>query len=143
MRLGAKANFEAKKSRLMRSVNKYVLGQFGLLFVMCTFACIYYGIWAGKNQDDLWWLLDVPQEEALGVSIFKKWFTLFLVCAQLVPISLQVSTEFIKTFQAVMMNLDILMYGPGTTENNWIVAIMLVKIGDQEDMMMMFDDGGG
>jgi phospholipid-translocating ATPase len=99
-----------KRSRISRELNKNVLYNFGILFVMCFLSGAINGVaWAGSGES-----LDFFEYGSIGgtpavTGLITFWAAVVLF-QNLVPISLYISVEIIKTAQAFFIYSDTEMY---------------------------------
>eukprot|EP00808_Paulinella_micropora_P029694 g29305.t1 len=100
----------SKVSKIMRAVNRYLLTMFVVQTVLCLIGGIMAGLYYTAFKDSAWYLAmsDLTGGGSLvGFYAFWSWF--ILLC-QLVPISLQVTSEFVKVFITLWMQWDLAMY---------------------------------
>lgn len=107
-----------KKSQLEKLVNATVLGVFIMDMICSAMAAFYVMIWEKIYQDNTNCYLDffpsgeVPTWSATrGAKIwFKSFFTWILLFTNMVPISLLVTMEMVKFFQAMFIQWDWRIY---------------------------------
>jgi phospholipid-translocating ATPase len=100
----------SKRARLARELNWNVIYNFIILFFMCLVAGIVQGVtWAqGNNTLDYFEFGSIGGKPSLdGFITFWSAVVLF---QNLVPISLYISLEIIRSFQAIFIYSDIHMY---------------------------------
>ncbi|KAJ2355406.1 phospholipid transporting ATPase, partial [Coemansia sp. RSA 2618] len=103
----------SKRSRIERMMNYQVMSQFALLFVLCLLSAILGGIYYARSGS-FQALFIVPFESASGKSAplygFLTFWTALILYQTVVPISLYVTIEVVKSFQAYFINQDMDMY---------------------------------
>ncbi|KAJ5887422.1 hypothetical protein N7495_007463 [Penicillium taxi] len=100
----------AKRARLAREMNWNVIYNFIILFIMCLVAGIVNGCaWASDDKSlnffDYGSYGGVPS--VTGIVTF---WTALILFQNLVPISLYISLEIVRTIQAVFIHSDLFMY---------------------------------
>ena len=99
-----------KTSRISRELNFSVILNFGLLFVLCLIAGITNGVYyAKKSQSREFFEFGTFGGSASTNGFISFWVALILY-QSLVPISLFISVEIIKTAQAIFIYTDVLLY---------------------------------
>ncbi|KAJ1821527.1 phospholipid transporting ATPase [Coemansia sp. RSA 2671] len=103
----------SKRSRIERMMNYQVMSQFCLLFGLCMLSAVLGGVYYGRPntfQD----LFIVKYQTSSGRSAplygFLTFWTSLILYQTVVPISLYVSIEAVKGFQAYFISQDIDMY---------------------------------
>ena len=99
----------AKRARMAKDLNWNVIYNFIILFIMCLVSGIVNGIaWAAPDKSltffDIWAYGSPP---VVGIVTFWAAIILF---QNLVPISLYISLEIVRTIQAVFIHSDLYMY---------------------------------
>ncbi|CCD27045.1 aminophospholipid-translocating P4-type ATPase DNF2 NDAI_0J01530 [Naumovozyma dairenensis CBS 421] len=99
-----------KKSRISRELNFSVLLNFVLLFFLCLIAGIVNGVYYKKSprSRDFFEFGTVAGSPALNG--FVSFWVAVILYQSLVPISLYISVEIIKTAQAIFIYLDVTLY---------------------------------
>ena len=106
----------SKRSHVEKQMDYIVLGMLILLMSMSTISAIYCSWWIKNESSQHWYLdtansdepFDINKTDIVGVFAF---FTSYVLYGYLIPISLYVSLEFVKVFQAmVLLNRDRKMY---------------------------------
>eukprot|EP00457_Paulinella_chromatophora_P000244 gb/GEZN01000244.1/.p1 GENE.gb/GEZN01000244.1/~~gb/GEZN01000244.1/.p1 ORF type:complete len:1614 (-),score=328.46 gb/GEZN01000244.1/:227-5068(-) len=99
----------AKVSRIMRTVNHYLLWMLAFQCFLCMVGAVFCGIstLADKNA----WYLDLEGEHAVALGFYAFW-TWFILMSQLVPISLAVTGEFVKVGMTIWLQWDEELYSP-------------------------------
>ncbi|KAM3133208.1 hypothetical protein pb186bvf_014636 [Paramecium bursaria] len=97
-----------KYSTVEKLMGKQILWVFLVLILQCILASIYYNIWYQRNQYDLPYLeissVDPEQNQFYDFVLrFAMWF---LLMGNSVPISLLVTLETVKFFQAQILQQD-------------------------------------
>jgi phospholipid-translocating ATPase len=100
----------SKRSRIDRELNWNVISNFVILFIMCLCAALVEGVtWGqGNNSLDYFEFGSIGGTPALD-GFITLWSSLILF-QNLVPISLYISLEIIRTLQAFFIFSDIEMY---------------------------------
>jgi magnesium-transporting ATPase (P-type) len=96
-----------KRSRLMERVNHLLLFMLGFQLLLCIFAGLLCYNWTSHSFDTAWYL-DLMERPALAA--LRAFFSYYIICSQLVPISLLVSSELVKAAQAKFISWDLSMY---------------------------------
>ncbi|KAJ1938325.1 phospholipid transporting ATPase, partial [Linderina pennispora] len=103
----------SKRSRIERMMNYQVLSQFCLLFVLCLVSAIVGGIYYGKSQSFQQAFIvryQTSTNQSAPYFGFLDFWTMLILYQTVVPISLYVTIEVVKSFQAYFINQDIDMY---------------------------------
>ncbi|KAK6361092.1 hypothetical protein TWF730_004841 [Orbilia blumenaviensis] len=99
-----------KRSRIQRELNINVLLNFIILFILCLLSGIVQGVFSGKKDASQSFFEFGSIGGSPGVDgLITFWVTVILF-QTLVPVSLYISLEIIKTAQAFFIFSDILMY---------------------------------
>ncbi|SCV04284.1 LAMI_0H14884g1_1 [Lachancea mirantina] len=99
-----------KKSRISRELNFSVIMNFVLLFVLCFVSGLVNGIYyRTKNNSRQFFEFGAVAGSPAANGIVSFWVAVILY-QSLVPISLYISIEIIKTAQAAFIYGDVLMY---------------------------------
>ncbi|KAF9123145.1 hypothetical protein BGW39_009234 [Mortierella sp. 14UC] len=100
----------SKRSRIEKTMNVQVAINFGILLLLCVIcavgSAIYDGKWRHTGAEQLW------NQSQRGVAIEGAiaFFTSLIIFQNIIPISLYISIEFVKTFQAYFIWQDSDMY---------------------------------
>ncbi|KAI1181113.1 hypothetical protein F4777DRAFT_2583 [Nemania sp. FL0916] len=100
----------SKRARIARELNFNVLLNFGILFVICLLAAIINGVaWSKSDASTAWF-----DYGAIGgtpaMTGFITFFAALIVFQNLIPISLYISLEIVRTLQAIFIYSDVEMY---------------------------------
>ncbi|KAG6037239.1 hypothetical protein E4U41_005245 [Claviceps citrina] len=100
----------SKRARIAREMNFNVICNFGILLIMCLIAAIVDGVaWSKSNAS-----LHFFEYESIGgsapVSGFITFWAAIILFQNLVPISLYITLEIVRTLQAVFIFSDAKMY---------------------------------
>jgi phospholipid-translocating ATPase len=104
----------SKRARISKELNWNVIYNFIILFCMCFVAGTVQGTNLGKGRNSLNFF-ETPFEHAAyetkaAVSGFVTFWAALILVQNLVPISLYITLEIIRTLQAVFIYSDVLMY---------------------------------
>ncbi|KAK6355385.1 hypothetical protein TWF696_004492 [Orbilia brochopaga] len=99
-----------KRSRIQRELNFNVLMNFIILFIMCLLSGIVQGVFSGKKDASQSFFEYGSIGGSPGVDGLITFWTAVILFQTLVPVSLYISLEIIKTAQAFFIFSDILMY---------------------------------
>ncbi|KAJ2794824.1 phospholipid transporting ATPase, partial [Coemansia helicoidea] len=106
----------SKRSRIERMLNYQVLSQFGLLFVLCLVSAVVGGIYYGRPDSFQALFIIAFETKTSGRSAplygFLTFWTSLILYQTVVPISLYVTIELVKSFQAYFISQDVDMYYP-------------------------------
>ncbi|KAI1819696.1 phospholipid-translocating P-type ATPase domain-containing protein [Xylaria intraflava] len=100
----------SKRPRIARELNFNVLLNFGILFVICLLSAIVNGVsWAKSDASSA--LFDYGAIGGTpGMTGFITFFAALIVFQNLIPISLYISLEIVRTLQAIFIFSDVQMY---------------------------------
>ena len=95
----------SKRSRIEHQMDRMIIFMFGLLFAMCLIGAALFATWTKNLSPHMWYLapdeaptaFDPRQPILAGVYSFVTSFVLY---GYLIPISLYVSLEMVKVYQA-------------------------------------------
>jgi phospholipid-translocating ATPase len=99
-----------KRPRIARELNFNVVCNFGILLIMCLIAAIANGVAWSKNDASLAWFEYGSIGNTGGLTGFINFWAAVIVFQNLVPISLYISLEIVRTLQAFFIYSDVLMY---------------------------------
>jgi len=99
-----------KKSRISRELNLSVLFNFVFLFCLCFVAGIINGVYYSRKPEsrDFFEFGTIAGKPA--TNGFVSFWVALILYQSLVPISLYISIEIIKTAQAIFIYLDVMLY---------------------------------
>lgn len=121
-----------KKSKISRDLNWAVIANFGLLFAMCLISGIVNGVYyrTEPSSRDYFEYGTIAGSPAVN-GLVSFWVAMILY-SSLVPISLYISIEIIKTAQAYFIYSDVKMYHPKLdypcTPKSWNISDDLGQI---------------
>ncbi|CAI4058117.1 hypothetical protein SKDZ_04G3180 [Saccharomyces kudriavzevii ZP591] len=99
-----------KKSRISRELNFSVLLNFGLLFILCFVAGIVNGVYYKQKPQSRDFFEFGTVAGSASTNGFVSFWVAVILYQSLVPISLYISVEIIKTAQAIFIYTDVLLY---------------------------------
>ncbi|CAL4073612.1 unnamed protein product, partial [Meganyctiphanes norvegica] len=106
-----------KRSTIDKNSNSYIVLLFFLLMIMCSIMTIANSQW----PSELHWYLTLDDREILNFGM--NFITYAILLNNLIPISLQVTLEFVRLVQAVYINKDeAMLYEPEGGEPIWATA---------------------
>ncbi|KAJ5772495.1 hypothetical protein N7520_003024 [Penicillium odoratum] len=100
----------AKRARLAKDLNWNVVYNFVILFLMCLVAGIVNGLAWGRKDESLDYFDYGSYGGTPPVTGIVTFWTAVILFQNLVPISLYISLEIVRTIQAVFIHSDIYMY---------------------------------
>lgn len=100
----------SKRARIARELNFNVICNFGILLVMCLVSGIVNGIAWGKSDASLAYFEYGSIGGTAGLTGFITFWAAVIVFQNLVPISLYISLEIVRTLQAIFIYSDVNMY---------------------------------
>ncbi|OQE18015.1 hypothetical protein PENSTE_c019G07314 [Penicillium steckii] len=100
----------AKRARLAKDLNWNVIYNFIILFIMCLVAGIVNGIAWGSSDKSLNFFDYGSYGGTPPVTGIVTFWTAVILFQNLVPISLYISLEIVRTIQAVFIHSDLYMY---------------------------------
>ncbi|KAI5956561.1 DNF1 [Candida jiufengensis] len=121
-----------KQSRMSRELNYYVLLNFLLLFIICFISAVVNGVYYTKHgtSRDYFEFGTIAGTPALNGLV--GFFVALILYQSLVPISLYITIEIIKTAQAFFIYSDVGMYYPNLdfpcTPKSWSISDDLGQI---------------
>eukprot|EP00735_Rhodelphis_limneticus_P005718 TRINITY_DN176_c0_g1::TRINITY_DN176_c0_g1_i1::g.14221::m.14221 TRINITY_DN176_c0_g1::TRINITY_DN176_c0_g1_i1::g.14221 ORF type:complete len:1183 (-),score=385.96,sp/P98200/AT8A2_MOUSE/35.68/0.0,E1-E2_ATPase/PF00122.15/5.9e-19,HAD/PF12710.2/9.4e-15,Hydrolase/PF00702.21/1.3e-09,Hydrolase_like2/PF13246.1/5.3e-10,Hydrolase_3/PF08282.7/0.00032,Cation_ATPase_C/PF00689.16/3.5,Cation_ATPase_C/PF00689.16/3.1 TRINITY_DN176_c0_g1_i1:31-3282(-) len=95
-----------KSSITDKVIENFLLRIIGFLLLLCFIAAIINTVWTENNRDGHWYLMLQEEEERKVAKFVIMFFTYFVILAQLLPISIYVSTNIVKVFQSRFINWD-------------------------------------
>lgn len=99
-----------KQSKMSRDLNYYVLLNFILLFIICFVSGLVSGIWYTKDHMSRSYFEFGTVAGSPAKNGLVNFFVAVIIYSSLVPISLYITIEIIKTAQAFFIFSDIGMY---------------------------------
>ncbi|KAI1843649.1 hypothetical protein JX265_008521 [Neoarthrinium moseri] len=100
----------SKRPRIARELNFNVICNFGILLVMCLVSAIVNGIAWGKTDASQYYFDFGSIGGTAGLTGFITFWAAVIVFQNLVPISLYISLEIVRTLQAIFIYSDVEMY---------------------------------
>jgi len=94
----------SKFSSLDKQLNHVVIGIFIFKISLCFFLAIFGGVWESKDAGDQY--VGTDPSDSAGVVGIKLFFSYFAILSYLIPLSLVVTLEVVKVFQARWMEWD-------------------------------------
>lgn len=99
-----------KTSRISRELNLSVYINFALLFVLCFVSGLINGLFYRSSENSRVFFEFAPYAPTAAANGVVAFFVALIIYQSLVPISLYISVEIIKTLQAFFIFSDIKMY---------------------------------
>jgi phospholipid-translocating ATPase len=100
----------SKRARIARELNFNVICNFGVLLVMCLIAAIANGIAWAQTDSSLHWFEYGSIGGTPGLTGFITFWASIIQFQNLIPISLYISLEIVRTLQAYFIYSDLGMY---------------------------------
>lgn len=100
----------SKRSRIARELNWNVIYNFIILFLMCLCSGLVQGIVWGQSNNTISWFEFGSIGGSPAVNGLITFWAALILFQNLVPISLYISLEIIKTLQAFFIYSDVEMY---------------------------------
>nr|CAG4651584.1 EOG090X00X3 [Triops cancriformis] len=101
------ASAPLKRSTVDKATNVQILMLFFSLIVLCLAAAICNEVWTSVRLKTDWYLgLEYNSSVNFGYNLL----TFIILFNNLIPISLQVTLEVVRFFQAIFINMDVEMY---------------------------------
>jgi phospholipid-translocating ATPase len=100
----------SKRARIAREMNYTVICNFGILVLMCLVSAIVSGVTWAKTDASLYFFDFGSVGGSPALSGFVTFWAAIILFQNLVPISLYISLEIVRTLQAVFIYSDVLMY---------------------------------
>ncbi|KAK9466918.1 hypothetical protein V1512DRAFT_238492 [Lipomyces arxii] len=100
----------SKRSRISRELNKDVLYNFVILFAICFLSGVLEGVQWSRSNNTIQWFEFGSIGGTPAVDGLVTFWTAVILFQSLVPISLYISIELIKTIQAFFIWSDSYMY---------------------------------
>eukprot|EP01006_Ploeotia_vitrea_P042438 TRINITY_DN66629_c0_g1_i1.p1 TRINITY_DN66629_c0_g1~~TRINITY_DN66629_c0_g1_i1.p1 ORF type:complete len:1318 (+),score=104.39 TRINITY_DN66629_c0_g1_i1:249-3956(+) len=109
-----------KRTTLDKATNRYLIGIFILLAILCVTCGVLSGVWIAGNDDPIPWYLDDLRSPV--VAGLLNIVTFLILMSALIPISLTVTMEMVKVVHALFINQDIKMAWEDPETNQWHAA---------------------
>lgn len=100
----------SKRAKISRDLNWNVLYNFAILFCMCLIAAIVNGFAYGNPDSTIQYFEFGSYGGTAGLNGFITFWAAIILFQNLVPISLYITLEIIRTFQAFFIYSDTAMY---------------------------------
>lgn len=94
-----------KLSQVERDTGRYVFLMLLTLLLICFWNGLWYASWAGQHREDIFTYIDIHPHSFL-YNFFVRAGNWLLILGNFVPISLLVSLELTKLFQAKLIGID-------------------------------------
>jgi phospholipid-transporting ATPase len=105
-----------KVSNLSRFINRCIFWTFIFQFLLCLIGGIYSAsVFQSKKAS--FWYLNLQRDFTYSRELFSRFFSWFIILAGFVPISYQVTSEIVKSIQAVFISFDIEMHDHNSQRN--------------------------
>ena len=98
-----------KKSKIEIATNRYIIIIMGIQILVSLFGAVYATIWQNRVGMNIWYL-GYTNDDPLFVEFVEAFGIWFICMMNLVPISLLVTLEMVKVFQAYFINNDVMMF---------------------------------
>lgn len=105
-----------KRAQISKDLNRNVLYNFVILFIMCLVAAVVQGTTFGRGDESLdYFEIAAPGDQpgygsTPGINGFITFWAAIILFQNLVPISLYISLEIVRTAQAFFIYSDTFMY---------------------------------
>ncbi|KJZ79388.1 Phospholipid-transporting ATPase DNF1 [Hirsutella minnesotensis 3608] len=100
----------SKRARIAREMNFNVICNFGILLIMCLLSAIVNGVAWAKTDASLHYFEFGSIGGSAAMSGFITFWAAIIVFQNLIPISLYITLEIVRTLQAVFIFNDVEMY---------------------------------
>jgi phospholipid-translocating ATPase len=100
----------SKRARIAREMNFNVICNFGILLIMCLLAAIVNGVAWGKTDASLFYFDFSSIGGTPAMTGFINFWAAIILFQNLVPISLYITLEVVRTLQAIFIYSDVEMY---------------------------------
>ncbi|KAI8373699.1 hypothetical protein BD560DRAFT_446220 [Blakeslea trispora] len=100
----------SKRSQIDREMNKEVYVAFIVLFLLCLVCAIMAGVMRARQMSSPAASLYTANKDSPGYAGFLNFWSSLIIFQNIIPISLYVSIEFVKTFQAFYIYQDLDMW---------------------------------
>ncbi|KAI7869563.1 hypothetical protein BDF14DRAFT_1782731 [Spinellus fusiger] len=106
----------SKRSQMERQMNRDIIVAFAVLFLLSFVCAAMSGILKQKNSRSAAGDLYSGQSESPAYTGFLNFWASLIIFQNIIPISLYVSIEFVKSFQAYFIWNDIEMWNTSTSQ---------------------------
>lgn len=119
----------SKTSKIDRKMNPEVAINFAILFLMCL-SCATLSAIFGTSSNVLGYTYSISSNVSVALSSFLNFLAALVVLQNIVPISLYISVEFVKSFQAYFIYCDSYFShkGKGCIPKRWNISDDLGQI---------------
>ncbi|RCI03572.1 hypothetical protein CU098_002818, partial [Rhizopus stolonifer] len=100
----------SKRSQIDTEMNKEIFVAFAVLFLLCLVCAIMAGVIRARDMQNSASILFTAQSGTPGYVGFLNFFSSLIIFQNIIPISLYVSIEFVKTLQAFFIWSDVDMW---------------------------------
>ncbi|KAI8874988.1 phospholipid-translocating P-type ATPase, partial [Backusella circina FSU 941] len=107
----------SKRSQVDKAMNKEIFVAFIVLFILCLICAIMAGVMRQKELDSPGDTLYTAETGSPGFVGFLNFWSSLIIFQNIIPISLYVSIEFVKTFQAFFIWRDLDMWDEKTQKS--------------------------
>ncbi|KAI9494577.1 hypothetical protein BDB00DRAFT_817387 [Zychaea mexicana] len=122
----------SKRSRIEKQMNEEVIIAFVVLFILCLVCAILAGFMKAADDSDAGTSLYSHETNTPAFWGFTIFWSSLITFQNIIPISLYVSIEFVKTFQAYFIWSDLDMYDEATdtacTPKSWNLSDELGQV---------------
>ncbi|KAI7870588.1 hypothetical protein BDF14DRAFT_1771462 [Spinellus fusiger] len=98
----------SKRSKMEKATNPHVIANFILLFVLCVICSIAASIVFNSTSSSNFF--EQPDAESASLEGFLMFWTTLVIYQNIIPISLYISVQIVKTAAAYFIHTDIDMY---------------------------------
>ncbi|GAA5808257.1 hypothetical protein MFLAVUS_001645 [Mucor flavus] len=102
----------SKRSAMDKQMNQEIFIAFGVLFLLCLICAIMAGVMRSRDIALGTQILFTAQTDSPAYAGFLNFWSSLIIFQNIIPISLYVSIEFVKTFQAYFIWNDLDMWDP-------------------------------
>ncbi|KAK9717044.1 hypothetical protein K7432_006454 [Basidiobolus ranarum] len=96
----------SKRSRIEKTMNQQIIMNFGILILLCLICALAGGVGQRKTASTF----EGAENESPVETGFVTFWASLIIFQNIIPISLYVSIEFVKTWQAYFIHSDIQLY---------------------------------
>ncbi|CAO3582705.1 unnamed protein product [Absidia cylindrospora] len=98
----------SKRSKMEKATNPHVIANFILLFVLCLICSIAASVFYSSHSSSTYF--EQPDAESPAMEGFLMFWTTLVIYQNIIPISLYISVQIVKTAAAYFIHTDIDMY---------------------------------